>query len=107
MCKSNFYLAHRIVVFGSESKKEMMWHVETRVLQDLYKPNTTFSNGRDPCLSPVWEEAQAEYKNHWHSKKQGKETCFKYRFLHRVHCIGAVYRSMCGQALRFWSQVTS
>lgn len=37
MCKSNLYLAHRIVVFGSESKKEMTWHSEIGAFQDLYK----------------------------------------------------------------------
>lgn len=49
MCKSNLYLAHRAVVLGRESKKEMILHLETGVLQDLYKHNPTLSSGRDPC----------------------------------------------------------
>lgn len=69
MCKSNLYLAHRIVMLGSKSKKEMVWHLETRVLQDLYKHNTTLSSGRDPCLSPMWGEQRLNTKDHWYSKK--------------------------------------
>lgn len=49
MCKSNLYLAHRTVVLESESKKEMIFHLETGVLQDFYKHNATLSSGRDPC----------------------------------------------------------
>lgn len=56
-CKSNSYLAHRIVILGSESKQEMTWHSEIGALQDLYKHNTINPCKREKSLVSCMESS--------------------------------------------------
>lgn len=72
MCKSNSYLAHRIVVLGSESKKEILG-TQRLELSKIFTNMTQLTLSREkPLLSPAWREALAVYRNHWHSEKQDK-----------------------------------
>lgn len=70
-CKSNLYLAHGIIMLGSKSKKEMIWHSRgIRALQDLYKHSTVNPCEREKPYSSAWRGALAARESHWPSKSK-------------------------------------
>lgn len=63
--------ASLIIILGSKSKKEMIWHsTGIRVLQDLYKHNTLNPCKREKPYSFAWRGALAVHGSHWHSKSK-------------------------------------
>lgn len=98
-CKSNLCLAHRIIILGSESKKERTWHSQSLELSKIFTNTTqlTLERERNPTRLHGEElvlhtkgTGTPKSRVSFLKKSKKKSTLFKYRsphtvVLHRCH----------------------